>query len=179
MRLLLLPCLALVGCDAIYTDLRPDSPPVDAGLASADAAPADAFADGGVADAGLDRDAGPETDAGAPSAITLVGAFEGRGGYDAAGTATLQSTDTGLELVFSEDFASAAVPGPVVVVTPRSAIGTSLTAADTVVARLDSGSIRGANRFDVELAEPPSPAYVFIYCEPFGVETARAVMEPR
>ncbi len=183
-RLLFLPWLALIGCDAIYTDLRPDSP-TDSGVTAADAAPVDAFVpDGGPgSDAGA-RDLGPITadagaDAGAPSGVTLVGTFEGRGGYDASGTATLRTRDDHLELVFSDDFASAAVPGPVVVVTSRSAIGTELTSADTIVARLDSSSIRGANTFEVDLADPPSPVYVFVYCEPFGVETARAEMVSR
>jgi len=179
--LVLSASLAAFGCDAIYTDLRPAQPAVDGamagtdgGLVAVDAGPVP------LADAGVAPDGGPVVamDAATP-ASELVGTFEGRGGYDAAGTATLRSTGEGLELVFSNDFSSAAVPGPVVVVTSRSAIGTGLTDADTLVARLDGDSIAGANTFAVDLPAPPDPAFVFVYCEPFGVETARAALEAR
>lgn len=182
MRLLPFALVALFGCDAIYTDLRPQAG-ADGGLPVLDAFTTDADldpgADASVPDGGSPSDGGTPADAGDTSGVTLVGTFEGRGGYDAAGTATLRPSGSELELVLSDDFASAAVPGPVVVVTSRSAIGTSLTAEDTVVARLDGDSVRGGNTFAVPLAEAPSPAYAFIYCEPFGVETARAALELR
>jgi hypothetical protein len=180
---------AATGCDAPYTDLRPalaaqtdgSTAKLDAGSGSVgDAGPpldAEAFPS---PDAGSMTDGGPvAADAGSAAPAALVGTFEGRSGYDAAGTATLRSAGGALELVLSDDFASAAVPGPVVVVTARPAIGTALTDADTVVARLDGDSISGGNTFDVPLAAAPEPAHVFIYCEPFGVETARAALEPR
>jgi hypothetical protein len=181
-ELSILALAGLFGCDAIYTDLRPEQPTVDGAIPSNGGAAIDAFGPDGGSSApdATPIDAGPagELDAGA-TALELVGAFQGRGGYDAAGTATLRTSADGLELIFSDDFASAAVPGPVVVVTGRSSIGTALTDADTLVARLDGDSIAGPNTFAVDLDAPPDPAFVFIYCEPFGVETARAALEAR
>ena len=118
-------------------------------------------------------------DASAPAPV-LVGSFEGRGGYDAAGSVTLAPAEGGgLLLTLSDDFASAAVPGPALVVTSRDRLGTALTDADTLVTRLGADMIRGPGTFSVPLAAPPEPAWVFVYCEPFGVETARARLEPR
>lgn len=188
--LLIAAALLGFGCDAIYTDLRPEpSPSGDAGIQQADAAPAEDAAmvtDAGpvetdaavpATDGGTPIDAGTPEDAGIPSSAVYVGTFEGRGGYDISGTATIRSTDSGYELSFSEDFATARVPGPAIVVTARPSIGTSLTAADTVIDRISGDRFTGAQSYPVDLPELPDPLYVFIYCEPFGIETGRALLE--
>lgn len=189
--LLIAAALLGFGCDAIYTDLRPEpSPSGDAGVQQSDAGPPAADAamvtdaapvetDAAVpaTDGGAAIDAGAPEDAGAPAPAVYVGTFEGRGGYDAAGTATIRSTDSGYELSFSDDFATARVPGPAIVVTARPSIGTALTAADTVIDRISGDRFTGAQSYPVNLPELPDPLYVFIYCEPFGIETGRALLE--
>lgn len=187
-RTFLLVALLVGGCDARFIDLRPESERpgapdgVDAGPpAREDGGIDDVDGGGGTVDAGGGEDASPPADGGSPpedtgtgEEVLAVGSLEGRGGYDAAGTVTLSRTADGYVLELGDDFDSAGVPGPVVVVTPRDALGTSLTGEDLKVASLEVTS--GAMRF--ELASiPDDPAYVFIYCEPFGVETARAAME--
>ncbi|MFK8003597.1 MAG: hypothetical protein AB8H86_28805 [Polyangiales bacterium] len=186
--------LFVFGCEAIFTDLTPppngemfdasaDSNAPDGGTndagAPVDAAPVDAApADAAPGeDAGSGMDSGPPpTDAG-PASPTLLGSgsFEGRGGYPAMGDVRLEELSPGeYQVVLSDTFSSAAVPGPVVVVTPRDAIGTRLGADDIVVTSLNAEQIAGAGTFPFSAASVPDDAYIFIYCEPFGVETARA-----
>ena len=75
----------------------------------------------------------------------------------------------------SDDFSSAAVPGPVVVVTARSAIGRELEDGDIVVTSLSASQIAGPGTFSFSTDSiPEDDVFVFVYCEPFGVETARA-----
>jgi hypothetical protein len=169
----------LLGCDARYSDLRPDEARVDAGL---DASPAttDASLD---TDAGVALDAAPALDAGlsedgSAAVVIASGPWEGRGGYDAAGQVTLEHLGGDrYALVTSVDFASAAVPSPVLLVSDRDALGSRLLPTDQRVATLDASQLRGVHRFELTL--PRVPTYAWIYCEPFGVETARARLELR
>lgn len=171
------------GCEAIFTDL---SPPPDGDI-SLDAATDSSVPDSNTADAGPNTgpstDVGPDMDSGpvpvdaGPSSPVLLGSgtFEGRGGYPASGSVRLEQLAAGeYQVVVSDDFSSAAVPGPVILVTPRDAIGTRLSAEDINVTALSAEQIAGAGTYTFSAGSVPDDAYIFIYCEPFGVETARA-----
>lgn len=194
--LALLSLVFAVGCEAIFTDLSPDDGqvPSDAAFLDAafssdsatfDGATRDASSDagetndGGAGDTALLVDAGRATPDAGPSTPLLLssGTFEGRGGYAAAGSVRLEEVAPGeYQVVMSDDFSSAAVPGPVVVVTPRAAIGTRLTSEDILVITLESSMIAGPGTYSFRAPSVPAEGFVFIYCEPFGVETARATM---
>jgi hypothetical protein len=175
-----LTSFVLFGCDARFSDLRPEEASLDAGAnvidaggAAIDAAP-DAATD--FADASPE-DAAPPEDA-SEVVVVATGAFEGRGGYDAAGRVTLEHLGGDrYALVTSDDFATASVPSPVLLVSDRDALGSRLQASDVRVATLSASQLRGAQRFELTLTS--IPAYVWVYCEPFGVETARAALEAR
>lgn len=127
-------------------------------------------------------DASPPDDSTSPDAeaplptVVREGRWSGRGGYDAAGAVTLEHLGGArYAVVTSDDFATAAVPSPVLLLSDRDALGTAITAADLRVATLGAGQLRGAHRFEIEL--DAIPAFAWIYCEPFGIETARAPLE--
>jgi hypothetical protein len=171
----ILSCVVALGCDAHFSDLSPDeAPELDAGAVPT--------SDAGVAldAAAVDAFVPEPPDAGTAPTPTAVasGNFEGRGGYDAAGSVTLEHLGGDrYVLVTSDDFASAAVPSPVLLVSDRDALGARLQPSDQRVATLNASQIRGAHRFELTLAS--IPAYAWVYCEPFGVETARARLEAR
>ena len=174
---------ALFACDASFSDLRPESRDLDAGVGvGLDAS----GVDGGVA---RDADRPDPLDAGftdaavadvPPDVVTVVaeGSFEGRGGYDASGSVTLAHLGGDrYALVTSEDFSTASVPSPVLLVSDRDALGSRLQPSDVRIATLSASQLRGSHRFELTLASVP--AYAWVYCEPFGVETARAPLEAR
>lgn len=148
----------LSGCNTIYTDLR-DAPLVsDSGV----------HVDSGL-DAGNDAAVG---DAGEDQAL-LQGSFEGRTGYIASGTVELVQNGRGLELVFGDDFDSQGVPAPVVILSTREALGTTVDAA---LGDLELGALQattGAQRYPVP-AGGEAARYAWVYCRPFQVEVARA-----
>ncbi|MEM9071747.1 MAG: hypothetical protein AAGE52_24775 [Myxococcota bacterium] len=168
-----LACAILVlGCDARFENLR-------SGLDSQDAAQPDT---GAVPDAGVVPDAGAGQDAGPGDEPTVIGEgeFEGRTGYDASGGVRVEQTGPqSYQVVLGDDFASAAVPGPVLVVSGRDRLGTALVSEDILVTRLSRDQIRGAGTYTFETNELPGNTHVYVYCEPFGVETARARLELR
>lgn len=172
-----LTSFVLFGCDARFSDLRPEEASLDAGAnvidaggAAIDAAP-EAATD--VADASTD-DASPEDVS--EVAVVANGSFEGRGGYDASGHVTLEHLGGDrYALLTSDDFATASVPSPVLLVSDRDALGSRLQPSDVRIATLSASQLRGAQRFELTLTS--IPAYAWVYCEPFGVETARARLE--
>lgn len=174
----------LFACDARFSDLRPEEASLDSGTNVVDAArlPVDAGIDTSQdasrdpVDAATD-DAAIE-DATTPATVVATGTFEGRGGYDASGRVTLEHLGGDrYALLTGDDFATAAVPSPVLLVSDRDALGSRLQPSDVRVATLSAAQLRGAQRFEVTLTSVP--AYAWVYCEPFGVETARARLEAR
>lgn len=158
-----------VGCNAIVEDLRPDelrpqtSP--DAGVVSPNA-------DAGLTDGGF-LDAGPNVTL--EEVVLSAGQFVELD-YEITGTSeVVRLADGSLELRMSPDFRSFAVPGPVVVFSNRDLIGRIIQADDLRIGALTSNS--GAQSYTV-----PSGAenfrYVFVYCEPFGLEVGRAELLP-
>ncbi len=179
---------ALAGCDArfelIDDSLGGSTSPPDAGV-SLDQGTPDPL-DAGVADAGPDPDAGQdasvdagpgEPDAGPLDGVAFAGPFEGRAGYSASGSVSLEDLGEGMvRITLSDDFQTARVPGPVLIVTDRTEIGRSLDRSrDIIVHRFRSSELIGPSVFEVPLVLPATPT-VFTYCEPFTVETGRALL---
>lgn len=175
--------LSLSACDAAFEDLRPtlDDPRLDApDLGSPDlSAPDLALADLGGADAavGLDLSAPVDASDAAGPAVLSTGSFEPLD-YEISGAAQIvRQADGSLELELGDDFRSFPVPGPVVVLTDRPEIGRRIDAmaGDLRIANLRSNS--GAQSYSLPEGSETS-AYVFIYCEPFGLPVGRAAMSP-
>ena len=165
-----LVALALLGCDAGYFDLRP------------------AGSDGGARDVGVLLDATVPGDAGVPGdsggcgsacpgeVVISTGTFGGLNGYNAAGSATIVRLGDGShELRLSNDYSSAGVPGPVVVLTTRDTLGNSGVQPAMGDVNLGDVGTSGAHTFPIP-AGGEAAAYVWIYCFPFTVDTARATM---
>lgn len=188
----LLACLAawaVSACDAGFEDLRPEAVkaaqrgggPVDAAAPAVDAAAggrADAGAPTGDAGAGRD-DVGPRRVDAAPPAEDVVIA-EGPWmptDYPATGTSQLvRLADGGFALRFSDDFSTSAVPGPVVVLSTRAALGSRLDPGAGDLRLGAMSTVRGAQMYRLPEA-PGDRRRAFVFCEPFGVEVAHAVLE--
>lgn len=113
------------------------------------------------------------SDGGAAEDVIARGRFTGRAGHAGAGGATLVTAANGrVELRFDDDFAVSPVPGPVVVLTARESLGTALTDGDRELGVL--GAARGAQTYTV--GTDGGERYAFIFCKPFGVEVARALL---
>lgn len=148
------------GCNALYEDLRSG----DAGQVGApDATPA--------VDAGP-----PATDAGdAEERVLARGTMEGRAGYVASGTVELVQTPSAVEVRFQPDFMSQGVPGPIVVLSRRDTLGAELNegAGDIDLGVL--GATSGEQTY-LAPADAGDRRYVWVYCFPFRVEVARAML---
>jgi hypothetical protein len=150
--------VVLVGCQAHFVDERPASERA--------AAAAGLFDLGGVDFA--------ETDAGA---LLAGGVFAGRDGHLGVGGVSLFARDDGLtELRFDDHFACSDVPGPVVVLTTRDALGTQLAPARGDLALGPLIATSGAQRYLVPGGDG-GRREVFIFCKPYGLEVAAAQLE--
>lgn len=168
----LLTLVTLAGCDATFTDLRPDG----AGLSSLPAP--DARGPGDAATGVPDDASGPDAavpDAAeiAPATALARGAWVGRADYRASGSvALLRRADGALELQLGADFSVSGVPGPVVVLSRREALGRRLDPSqDLELGPLTANA--GAQTY-------PAPAgaddrrFAWVFCKPFGLEVGRA-----
>ena len=173
--------------DTSQIDATEDMRPADAAAADADGdrAPGDSSpdSDSSVTDGALDAAADSEVETSQPDVapprdrVLLRGQMEGRGGYSASGTVELIALAEGGHILrLGADFSVGSVPGPVVALSTRASIGS----------RLDEGA--GDILLDVLARNSgeqsyPAPAvganagYAWIYCQPFGVEIGRAVLE--
>lgn len=170
MRLALL-VLLLTGCDARY---GPGSD-VERGLV------VDASSQGSIdlgspvrVDAG-GADLAQET--GTSAVETLgEGTFSGRQGHAGSGGATLVRDASGVDrVVLGDDFVVTDVPGPVVLLTTRTTIGTSITSEDAQLGVLASAT--GTSTYAVP-GGSQCRRNVFMYCKPFGTEVAFAPLSP-
>ncbi len=106
--------------------------------------------------------------------VVATGKFGGRAGHIGIGDVSLLAYAGGItEIRFEPDFGCTDVPGPVVVLTQRDALGTQLDAiaGDIEVAPLRSPS--GGQSYFVR-ADPAVQRDVFVFCKPYGVEVAKA-----
>jgi hypothetical protein len=107
------------------------------------------------------------------------GTFIGRAGHLGSGSVALfdyPSQDL-LEIRFGADFFCSDVPGPVVVLTARDDLGTSLDAlsGDLEVATLKSTS--GAQSYFLHGSQVAGTRdNVFVFCKPYGLEVAKAAL---
>lgn len=177
-----LAALAFGACDAGFEDLRPEAVkaaqrgggPVDAAAPGLDAAV------GGGADGGASPDdAGAGRQDAAPPAEEMILA-EGPwmpSDYPATGASQLvRLADGGFALRFSDDFSTSGVPGPVVVLSTREALGSRLDPGAGDLRLGAMSTVRGAQMY--RLPGPPGDRRrAFVFCEPFGVEVAHAVLE--
>ena len=147
------------GCRADFVDERPQSQRGAAG------APAEAPQDLRGADF-----------VGVPFGPLASGSFGGRAGHLAVGDASLFRGDEGrVELRFDSLFEVSQVPGPVVVLTSRESIGTTI---DSGLGDLQLGplsSYSGEQSYPVR--DPGDRRYAFVFCLSYGLEVARARMD--
>ncbi|HUS64990.1 MAG TPA: hypothetical protein VMZ28_10630 [Kofleriaceae bacterium] len=159
--LALLVIAASLGCSATFVDWRTDAA-AQADLGAVDLAETDLS---GFDLAGADLG---ET-------VLATGRFEGRAGHLGSGGGRLVETATGIEVRMDADFSASAVPGPVVVLTARPGLGTALVAEDLQLGALSSP--KGAQSYPVPGGDG-GRRNLFVFCKPFGVEVARAVLAP-
>lgn len=159
--------LGWAGCNAQFIDLRPESE-----RASTPIPPASGGGDGGSSD-----DLGVRSDGGAgPGEVRFaIGMFEGRAGHGGSGGAALVRSGGVVEVRFDSDFTVSAVPGPAIYLTSRADMGGSIDAqADIKLGNLTS--FNGAQRIAVPSGAEVGRRNVFIYCQPFRVEVAKAAL---
>lgn len=141
--------LALPACDASFSDLRPTTGDTAGGFTGNDG----------------------------EMVVLLRGTFAGLNDYQATGVVTIGTVDGELQLRLSEDFTASGVPGPVLVLTERTTLGTQIEASLGDIRVDDLRSTTGAQNYLLSVtASDWQVAWVF--CEPFGVEIARADLEP-
>ena len=107
------------------------------------------------------------------------GTFIGRAGHLGSGSVALLDYPAQdlIELRFGADFFCSDVPGPVVVLTARDDLGTSLDAlaGDLEIATLKSTS--GAQSYFLRGSDVvASRDNVFVFCKPYGLEVAKAAL---
>jgi len=147
------------GCEASFVDQRERRDAFQA----VDLARTDGGA-GGAAD-------------GLPVGELASGTFEGRAGHAGSGTAELvREADGRVVLRFGSDFTVSGVPGPVVVLSSRDALGGAINATkgDLHLGTLVASS--GAQSYPVPGGDG-GRRWAWVYCEPFAVEIARARLE--
>jgi hypothetical protein len=169
-QLILFGCAALLApaCDATFIDGRPESRRAeDAGRSS----------DGPTVDTGSNDSSTAGDGAAGTSGVFAMGEFEGRAGYTGRGMASLRRSGGRVFLEFSSDFEASAVPAPVVVLSSRQALGTAI---DGEGGDIDLGTLKsltGEQSYEIPAGEAEGRRYAWIYCKPFAVEVARALME--
>ncbi len=171
--ILVVMLLAAAGCDAAFTDLRPQAVtngPVDVDMGQPD--------EGGEGpDVGEVPDAGDQPDL--PPAMEQIiaeGMFVPRASYGGEGTATLvRLADGSHEVRLGPDFSTGSVPGPTVVLAREDSLGPTLDPArgDLELGVLASNS--GASTYAVP-GDPGDRRIVWIYCKPFGLQMSSAAL---
>jgi hypothetical protein len=127
----------------------------------------------------IHNDGEPGTsDSGIPTEHVIAnGSWEGRDGHGGEGSVSLvRKADQSVELRIGEDFSASPVPGPVVVLSFRESLGSSI---DSTAGDLDLGTLtsaKGAQTYAVPGGDG-GRRYAWVFCEPFGVEIARAPLK--
>lgn len=158
----------LPACEARFVDLRPESE-----RTGSPSQPSGMSTDGGS----TPGDLGEASDGGTqPNEVRVaVGRFEGRAGHGGSGGVALYRQGSALELRFDADFTVSAVPGPAIFLTSRADMGGSIDAqADIKLGTLSA--FNGAQRIAVPAGADIGRRSVFVYCQPFRVEVAKAAL---
>ncbi len=154
----------LLGCDARFLDQRSMSERNGYAAVDAHIEPLDL--------AGQDLAGQDLADADKPLA---QGVFVGRAGHAGSGDAVLYRVQGRVEVRLAANFSSSGVPGPAVFLTSRDSMGNSIDAqADIGLGTLRSAS--GAQRYLVPLGAELGRRNVFVFCQPFRVEVAKATL---
>lgn len=155
----------LLGCEARFLDQRSGASPL--GQATYD------FAMPPVDLAGVDLIG---ADLATPADKLLSqGSFMGRAGHAGAGDGQLYRTASAVEVRFAPNFACSGVPGPAVFLTSRDSMGGGIdTQTDISLGTLRSTS--GAQTYVVPPGADVGRRNVFVYCQPFRVEVAKATL---
>lgn len=107
--------------------------------------------------------------------LLAMGSFMGRAGHAGSGDGMLYRTPGGVEVRFAANFTSSGVPGPAVFLTSRDSMGGSIDSqADINLGTLRSTS--GAQTYAVPAGADVGRRNVFVYCQPFRVEVAKAAL---
>lgn len=93
---------------------------------------------------------------------SLTGQFQGIGGHAVSGSATLKTTQDGVQLVFSENFSTVNGPGLYLYLTNTS----NSPSGGKEVAKLSKTS--GSDTYSVSGVSIDQYKYVLIYCKPFS-----------
>jgi hypothetical protein len=153
-----LVALLLLGCDARFVDLR--GMPESALFGSAFDPRADLA---GVDLIGIEK-------------LLAQGNFSGRGGHAATGTAELyRRADAVIEVRFGADFQSSSVPGPAVFLTSRDAMGGTIEPQTDINLGVLAAP-QGAQAYAVPFGADLGRRNVFVYCQPYRVEVAKATL---
>jgi hypothetical protein len=109
----------------------------------------------------------------APPGAYATGSFDGRAGHFATGGAELfRRGDGATELRFDAAFSVSDVPGPEVYLSAREVLGTTIKAGD-----LDLGPLLATSGAQTYLLfEDAGRRNAFVYCKPYGIEVARAML---
>ena len=104
------------------------------------------------------------------------GTWEGRSDYFGRGSAEIRLDEDGsLAVVLSDDFEVSRVPGPVLVLSRREALGRTIEAGQGDV-EIGTVGASGAQAFQIP-AGTDDRSFVWVFCKPFGLEVARAALE--
>lgn len=155
----------LLGCEARFVDQRSGASPL--GQANYDLAmvPRDLA---GVDLAGVDL-------ATPADQLFAKGSFMGRAGHAGTGDGMLFRTGSAVEVRFGSNFTCSGVPGPAVFLTSRDSMGGGIdTQTDISLGTLRSTS--GAQTYIVPPGADVGRRNVFVYCQPFRVEVAKAAL---
>ena len=107
--------------------------------------------------------------------LLAQGMFVGRAGHAGSGDAHLHRSQGVLEVRFAANFSVSGVPGPAVFLTSRDSMGGSIDAqADVNLGTLRS--ISGAQSYRLPPGADVGRRNVFVFCQPFRVEVAKAAL---
>lgn len=168
------------GCSASFVDLNPPTAqPADAALPAADLLlTSPPIGDLSGAPPG-DMAAGDLLAPGEPGRVLAMGTFEGRAGHGGRGGGSLFLRPDGqVEVRMAADFGVTGAVGPVVVLTTRLDLGNTLRPeqGDLELSALRKTS--GEQAYPIPGGDG-GRRVIFVWCMPFKVEIARAVLEPQ
>ena len=168
----------LIGCDASFVSEQATNPDRGPSTVRQDTG-GSVVSDAGGSDSATTDSAATGQDSGATvgAGVFARGSFEGLSGYKGEGTAELVRTSSGaIEVHFSSDFSTSSIPGPVIVLTERATLDTIDPAKGDIHLGALLPPFSGRKTFEVP-QDAGQRRYVFVYCEPFNIQTARAKLE--